>query len=127
MPRSLNIARYPQHLFDLLSLTLPQTLHLSTKREAERLRFQIWGFRDALAHAQHPGAAQIDAMLLRIEGAALVIEARDDTDAHIAAQLRQAQLPPPLPPSPPPPADPLSQPTHEATLARWLKKEGEGP
>lgn len=120
MPRSLKVARYPQHLFDLLNIRLPHFIILDTEKQAQKLRFQIWGFRDALANENHPGAAKIDAMLLRVDGPRLIIEARDNADANIAAQIRAA-LPQSAPTEVETPSAPKPQSHMEDFLTRYMR------
>lgn len=119
MPASKKLSKYPGHYLDLLTAQLPLFVQFETKQKAQRERFQIYGFIEAMRIAQHPQVHLLDAMQFKVDGPFLVIEHRDDPGVNpLAAALKQQTL---SPSSSVPEARSAPKPSaHETVLERYL-------
>jgi hypothetical protein len=71
MPKSKDPAKYPYAYYELVkkvdSSGIPIRLNFSTKREAQNIRLDLYGFKGALAAAGDPAAVPAARMVVRME------------------------------------------------------------
>jgi hypothetical protein len=103
---------YPASYLELMELppdSFPLSLPCESQKEAQNLRFRLYGFVAALAHQKHPHAQMGKALLFQVRGDCVVVEHRDLMPDPVkrALETRAIEMPVQLP---------NTEPSHQSTI-----------